>query len=148
MGLEPAPLPKMGAYESCRRCGRCVLGCPYGVKWDSRAFLRDAIGARRAPGHGRPRASVRIESGRATGVHAIRGGTRRFYAADLVVLAAGGLGTPVILQGSGIACEPTLFVDPVLCVAARRKGALLDREISMPFAVRARASSCRLTSTT
>jgi len=61
--------------------------------------------------------------------------TQCLFAADLVVLAAGGLGTPAILQESGIACEPTLFVDPVLCVAAERPGALQNREIPMPFAV-------------
>jgi choline dehydrogenase-like flavoprotein len=135
MGLGPMPLPKMGRHESCVRCGRCVLGCPYGAKWDSRVFLRDAVerGARLLT---RCRAvALRIAGGRVTGVDALRGGLRTFVAADLVVLAAGGLGTPAVLQQSGIPCEPRLFVDPVLCVAARREGSLLNREISMPFAV-------------
>ena len=42
LGLDPRPLPKMGRYDGCRNCGRCVLGCPHGVKWDSRVFLADA----------------------------------------------------------------------------------------------------------
>ena len=42
-GPGPQPTPKMGDYERCTDCGRCVLGCPYGVKWDSRRFLDDAI---------------------------------------------------------------------------------------------------------
>jgi choline dehydrogenase-like flavoprotein len=53
----------------------------------------------------------------------------------MVILAAGGLGTPVILQNSGIPCEPRLFVDPVLCVAAEWKDALQCKEIEMPFVV-------------
>jgi len=53
--------------------------------------------------------------------------------ADVVVLAAGGLGTPVILETSGIPASPTLFVDPVLCVAARWEGAGLERQLPMPF---------------
>ncbi|HSA95015.1 MAG TPA: choline dehydrogenase, partial [Acidobacteriota bacterium] len=50
MGLEPRPLPKMRRRESCGNCGRCVLGCPSGAKWDSREFLRVATdrGARLA----------------------------------------------------------------------------------------------------
>ncbi|MGE5740635.1 MAG: choline dehydrogenase, partial [Candidatus Aminicenantes bacterium RBG_16_66_30] len=32
MGLEPRPMPKMRRRESCRNCGRCVLGCPSGTK--------------------------------------------------------------------------------------------------------------------
>jgi choline dehydrogenase-like flavoprotein len=52
-----------------------------------------------------------------------------------MILAAGGFGTPVILENSGIECEKRLFVDPVLCVAAEWKGALQNKEISMPFVV-------------
>ena len=55
--------------------------------------------------------------------------------ADLVVLAAGGFGTPAILGRSGIACEPRLFVDPVLTVAARWPGAWQVSELPMPFVV-------------
>jgi len=50
------------------------------------------------------------------------------------VLAAGGLGTPAILESSGIPTEPGLFVDPVLCVAAPWSGARQNRDIPMPFA--------------
>jgi choline dehydrogenase-like flavoprotein len=74
-----------------------------------------------------------IAGGRATGVWARRGPARRFFPAELVILAAGGFGTPAILERSGIACEPRLFVDPVLCVAARLPGSRQDKEVAMPF---------------
>jgi choline dehydrogenase-like flavoprotein len=77
---------------------------------------------------------VVLENGRAVGVAAKVGLRRKFFRADVVVLAAGGFGTPVILQDSGIPCEPGLFVDPVLCVAAPWDNALQDKEIPMPFA--------------
>ena len=35
-------MPKMGDVERCRHCGRCMLGCPHGRKWDSRSFLDEA----------------------------------------------------------------------------------------------------------
>ena len=133
MGLDPRPTPKMGDYDRCISCGRCVLGCPQGAKWDSRRFLNIALA------HGAELVSscrvarVVVQDGRATGVEARRGLARRFYPADLVILAAGGLGTPVILDASGIECEPSLFVDPVLCVAANIPGSRLNREIPMPF---------------
>jgi choline dehydrogenase-like flavoprotein len=133
MGLNPHPTPKMGDYDRCISCGRCVLGCPQGAKWDSRRFLEVALA------HGAELVSscrverVLVQDGRATGVEARQGLARRFYPADLVILAAGGLGTPVILDASGIDCEPSLFVDPVLCVAANVPGSRLDREIPMPF---------------
>jgi choline dehydrogenase-like flavoprotein len=133
MGLAPRPLPKMRRHASCGHCGRCVLGCPSGAKWDSREFLREAMdrGARLVTGCRVDK--VVVEKGRAVGVTAKAGARRRAFAADVVVLAAGGFGSPVILQNSGIPCEPGLFVDPVLCVAAPWDKALQNREISMPF---------------
>ncbi|HSA94794.1 MAG TPA: GMC family oxidoreductase N-terminal domain-containing protein, partial [Acidobacteriota bacterium] len=71
--------------------------------------------------------------GRAVGVTARAGGRREVFRADVVILAAGGLGSPAILRNSGIVCEPGLFVDPVLCVAAPWKDALQNKEIPMPF---------------
>ena len=118
LGLEPRPTPKMIDFGRCRRCGRCVLGCPNGAKWDSRRFLDRAIekGARLVSG-ARVREVV-IRDGRAVGVRARIGLRTVFFPADLVILGAGGLGTPALLERSGITCEPRLFVDPVLCVAA------------------------------
>jgi choline dehydrogenase-like flavoprotein len=135
LGLNPVVLPKMGDAAHCRHCGRCMLGCPYGRKWDSRTYLDEAVrsGARLMTGSTVTR--IVEESGHATGVIARRRGMHRFVPADLVVLAAGGFGTPAILQRSGIACEPSLFVDPVLTVAARVPNAWQCNEIEMPFVV-------------
>jgi choline dehydrogenase-like flavoprotein len=132
-GLEPRPMPKMRRRETCGNCGRCVLGCPSGAKWDSREFLRTALdrGARLATGC--RVTEVLVENGRATGVVARVGSRRATFAADVVVLAAGGLGTPAILGNSGIPCEAGLFVDPVLCVAAPWTDARQDKDIPMPF---------------
>lgn len=133
MGLNPQPMPKMGEYERCMHCGRCQLGCPYGIKWDSRRFLNDAQqnGARVISGC--QVENVAIENGRASGVLARNGLARHFFPADLVVLAAGGFGTPVILENSGIACDPRLFVDPVLTIGARVPSSLQHKDVTMPF---------------
>jgi choline dehydrogenase-like flavoprotein len=134
-GLETKPTPKMGEVERCAHCGRCVLGCPSGVKWDSRRFVQQALerGAQLITGCVVERVVIRDR--KAVGVEARQGWSRRFYPADLVVLAAGGLATPVILERSGITCEPRLFVDPVLCVAAEAAGCRQCFELEMPFVV-------------
>lgn len=135
MGLDPHPTPKMGNIDRCTQCGRCILGCQQGAKWDSRIFLQHAIdkGAHLVTGCKVER--VVIKDGRVLGAEAKKGWRREFYPADLVILAAGGLSTPIILENSGVACEPRLFVDPVLCLAVEWKDCFLNSEIPMPFIV-------------
>jgi choline dehydrogenase-like flavoprotein len=135
MGLHPQPTPKMISFEKCAGCGKCVLGCPHGAKWDSRRYLEQALEKGAALVSGCSVQKVVIEKGRATGVIAVKGRRHQFYPADLVVLAAGGLGTPVVLQQSGIECRDSLFVDPVLCVASRWEGSRQNHELPMPFIV-------------
>jgi choline dehydrogenase-like flavoprotein len=134
MELNPVPLPKMGYADRCTNCGRCILGCPNNAKWDTMQYVAQALenGAHLVTDCRVEK--IIISSGEATGVIAKTGRRSQIYQADLIILAAGGLATPVILENSGIACENTLFVDPVLCVAAELTGAHQNREISMPFA--------------
>jgi choline dehydrogenase-like flavoprotein len=133
MKLDPRPLPKMGDQSKCINCGRCVLGCANGAKWDSRQFLNQAI-AKGGKLVTRCRVErIVIDGNRTIGLQARVGWRTEFIPADLVVLAAGGFGTPAILENSGIECVKRLFVDPVLCVATEWKGAMQNAEISMPF---------------
>jgi len=135
MDLNPQPTPKMGHYEQCNHCGKCILGCPRGVKWDSRQFLQEAVTGGANLITDCQVKNIIIENGKAKGVTAGKRFASRFFPADVIILAAGGLGTPVILQNSGIDCKTGLFVDPVLCVATEWPGALQNKEVSMPFVV-------------
>jgi hypothetical protein len=109
-----------------------VLGCRFGAKWTADKLLRDVAGV--SVRTGCTVLEVAREGTRATGVAVRTGcGKTEFMPADLVVLAAGGLGTPVILDATGIPTRPTLFVDPVICVAAPWPGARLDAQLPMPF---------------
>ena len=133
MDLSPVVTPKLLRSEACVSCGHCAIGCPTGAKWDTRALVARAVenGAQLITGC---RVTDLVVSGHAvTGVHARLHGKKRTFRADLVILSAGGLGTPVILENSGIPCQPTLFVDPVLCVAGPLPGIGQDRQLLMPF---------------
>jgi choline dehydrogenase-like flavoprotein len=135
LDLNPQPLPKMGDSSRCSNCGRCILGCPQGAKWDSRQFLNLALkkGARLVTGCKVKK--VMIRNNQALGVYASNGWFKKFYPADLIVLSAGGFATPVILENSGIPCEKKLSVDPVLCVATEWPECRQSKEISMPFVI-------------
>jgi choline dehydrogenase-like flavoprotein len=105
LGQEWQPQPKFFNLERCGEfdCGaRCMLGCRCGAKWSAAEYVDDAVAA---GGRLWTRAVVEqvvIESGRAGGVYGRIAGRRFLVEADTVVIAAGGIGTPIILQASGL----------------------------------------------
>ena len=133
MGLRPVVTPKLLDAPQCVGCGHCAVGCPTGAKWDTRALIAQAVAGGAELVTGCKVSGLEIAGKSVTGVHAQRRGKKTVFRADLIVLAAGGLGTPIILQNSGIPCAKTLFVDPVLCVAGPLPGFGQDKQILMPF---------------
>lgn len=128
LGYDPQPMPKFLRTSECRLCGHCSIGCPHGAKWDTREML-DGI---------RVITNCKVErlefsDSKVKRVIAKQGFRNVTFKADIVILAAGGLGTPQILSNSGIDCPPHLFVDPVLCVAAPMQGVRQNRQLLMPF---------------
>jgi len=80
----------------------CMLGCRCGAKWNAAEWVDDALahGARLRVG-----AKVRrvlIQDGQAVGVQGALGGRPFTANAETVILAAGGIGSPRILQNSGL----------------------------------------------
>ncbi len=131
MGFDPQPMPKFLRTKLCRLCGHCSIGCPTRAKWDARELLegiRVLTGCRVT--------HVDTGDGKVRKVYASRGLRSFTFEADVVIVAAGGYGTPDILRASGIGCQPSLFVDPVLCVAAPMAGARQQHQLLMPFVSR------------
>lgn len=128
LGFDPQPMPKLLRVSNCRLCGHCSIGCPHGAKWDTREML-DGINVVTGC------KVERLDMGESKVKRVVaRQGLRTVtFEADIVILAAGGLGTPQILDRSGLACEPRLFVDPVLCVAAPMANVRQNRQLLMPF---------------
>ena len=129
LGWDAEPIRRNAA--GCDECGSCPFGCRRGTKQSGiRAHLAEAfgVGARIVAGAAIDR--VLVEGGRAVGVEgslvtASPGGgpSRRLVVrARQVVVAAGALRTPAILERSGIA-HPALGhhlrLHPVPVVAAR-----------------------------
>lgn len=115
LGLRPFPLPLAinftnDAAPRCVRCDTCDgFPCRIEAKNDAAGLLRAAVAGGRltvAPGVAVRR--LRVEGDRVTGVEGVvadpGGGAPReeTWAAPLVVLAAGAIGTPAILLRSGL----------------------------------------------
>ena len=103
LGYEMEPMPKFIDPARCVKCGLCVFGCPQDAKWKATRFLDEAE-ENGADLLYRTRVErVLIENGKAVGVRAFGPRSKPVeHRAGAVVVAAGGMGTPVVLQRSGI----------------------------------------------
>jgi choline dehydrogenase-like flavoprotein len=117
-GLAWHKLDKMIRAASCRTgCWRCVYGCPFGAKWSARELVDDARAHGAALLTDARVTRVLVEEGRAAGVDAVVNGRTETFRAGRVALAAGGIGSPRILQASGLLAGPVpFFSDPVVAV--------------------------------
>lgn len=84
-------------------CGaRCMLGCRCGAKWSAAEYADDAVAAG-AELWTRSRVDrVLVEGGRVRGLEGRRGRRPFEVEAETVVVAAGGIGSPVLLRNSGL----------------------------------------------
>ena len=133
MGLDPQVTPKLINAEDCVNCGHCAIGCPADAKWDTRMLVDEAVRKGAELVTDCKVTKLLVSGNEVTGVEARHHGRKAVWKADLVVLCAGGIGTPVILENSGIPCRRTFFVDMVLCVAGELPGFRQDRQLLMPF---------------
>ncbi|KQV27051.1 GMC family oxidoreductase N-terminal domain-containing protein [Massilia sp. Root335] len=117
-GLPWRKLDKMIRPAACRTgCWRCVYGCPFGAKWSARELVDDARAHGAALLTDARVTRVLLDGGRAAGVEAVIKGRTQAFRAGLVVLAAGGIGSPRILQASRLLAGPVpFFSDPVVAV--------------------------------
>lgn len=91
-----------GRAASFNCAAKCMLGCRCGAKWNAAEYVDEAIAAGCDLWTEASVQRVLVEDGQATGVEGTRRGRPFTLTADVVVLAAGGLGTPVILRHSGL----------------------------------------------
>jgi choline dehydrogenase-like flavoprotein len=128
MGL----MPKFIDPVECRRCGQCIMGCASSAKWTALEYLDEAEDSGADIVYETVVEHVLIENGKARGVSAVGPQGRIEVLADTVILAAGGLATPVILQQSGIKdAGSDLFVDLFVNTYGAAKGLDLAKEPEM-----------------
>jgi choline dehydrogenase-like flavoprotein len=98
--INPARSIHQGKHFNCR--AKCMLGCRCHAKWNAAEWVDAAIaGGARLKRCARVD-KVLIDSGHAIGVEGRIGGVKFTASAETVILAAGGIGSPRILQNSGM----------------------------------------------
>jgi len=112
LGYKMEPMPKFVDPQKCRLCGRCVFGCKFDAKWTALRYVNQAIenGASLIPDT--KVTKVLISNGKVRGIEGIGPDGRVEILGDTVVVAAGGINTPIILQRSGVSnAGKKLFCD-------------------------------------
>jgi choline dehydrogenase-like flavoprotein len=101
--------PKFMAPARCRQKGKnfdcgaaCMLGCRCGAKWNAAEWVDEAVASGARIKKGARIKALRFEDGRVASLEGRMHGIPFTARADTVVLSAGGIGTPRILQSSGL----------------------------------------------
>lgn len=102
LGYKMELMPKFVDSVKCQKCGQCTLGCAHGAKWTALDYLEEARQNRAEILYDTSIQQVWVENGKAKGVRGRGPQGEVEISADVVILAAGGLGTPMILQQSGV----------------------------------------------
>lgn len=112
LGYNMELMPKFINDKACRKCGNCFFGCIHGAKWTALDYLKEAERNGALVIYNTKCSALIIEKGKVKGIRAQGPDGEVELTADVVVLAAGGLGTPEILLKSGIRNAGTgLFLD-------------------------------------
>ena len=134
LGYKMDPMPKFIDPVACKKCGQCVAGCASSSKWTALDYLEEARKAGAEVAYNTSVRKVLIENGKAMGIIAKGPKGQRKILADKVIIAAGGLGTPVILLKSGVEnAGRGLFVDLFVNVYGVTSGPNQIHEPTMPL---------------
>ncbi|MCX5715496.1 MAG: FAD-dependent oxidoreductase, partial [Candidatus Omnitrophica bacterium] len=132
LGFKMFPMPKYINFKKCIACGNCVLGCLSEAKWSALRYLKDAQKRGASVQFELNVSRVLVKNKRAVGIEAVaKNGAKQNIYADTVILAAGGLGTPVILQNSGIKAGQKLFLDLFTVTTGLAKSKGMTGEVVM-----------------
>ncbi len=118
LGYEWKKLNKFIYQDKCRLgCTKCSYGCPYDAKWTARNYVEEATANGADLINGAKVSKVIIENDIAIGVEYKKLFKTYQVFADKIVVAAGGIGSPVILRQSGIYnAGYDFFYDPLIMV--------------------------------
>ena len=118
LGYDWQKLPKFIFQERCRpQCWRCNYGCPYGAKWNARMFVEEGFRKGLVLENCAKVQRVIVENKKAVGVEFRKNLQTHQVFAPNIILAGGGIGSPMILRSSGIKrAGYNFFFDPLIAV--------------------------------
>lgn len=133
LGYDWKKMPKFIDPDKCKPdCFRCNYGCPDGAKWSGRLFIDEALSNNAEIINKAKVTKVIIENKKAVGVEYKKKRKTHQVFAPLVVVSAGGIGSPMILRESGLeGAGYDYFFDPLITVMGKVDDIKGGREIPM-----------------
>jgi choline dehydrogenase-like flavoprotein len=124
LGFGWQVFPKFVDYRKCAPdCWSCMLGCRRGAKWTARNYVEEAKKNGCSLQTQCTVESIITKNGKAVGVRGTKSNKVFQVFGKTIVVAAGGLGTPVILRRSGIkGAGEKFFCDPMTMVYGTIRG--------------------------
>lgn len=130
LGLKFEPMPKFIDFNKCIGCSRCYVECQANTKWTAVDFIKIAQDNGALLLQNMTANKIVVSNGSVEGVKALSTEGEIYIRANIVVLAAGALETPIILQKTGIeSAGKKLFCDPCYIVYGPSKNNFLDKEL-------------------
>ena len=137
LGYTTEPMPKFIDPTKCKACSMCTWGCKNDAKWSPLMYLNEAKQDGIDILYDTSVKKVIMENGNVIGVSGVGSDGPVKILADVTILAAGGIGTPIILQQSGIhKAGKSLFVDLFVNVYGVTNGLNQIHEPIMAFLIR------------
>jgi choline dehydrogenase-like flavoprotein len=123
LGYDAHKLNKFLFQDKCKPdCDACSYGCPEGAKWNARHFVQEALANGSEMINHAKVDRVLIEGDTAVGLQYRHGGKIHKVYAPRVIVAAGGIGSPLILRNSGFSgVGRDFFFDPLWFVYGKVK---------------------------
>ncbi|MBC2716589.1 MAG: GMC family oxidoreductase [Desulfobacteraceae bacterium] len=133
LGYDAHKLNKFIYQNKCRtKCQLSSYGCPYGAKWNARNFVDEALENGAKMINYAKVTKVIIENKKAVGVEYKHNKEIYRAFASKIIIAAGGIGSPLILRESGMrGTGYDFFFDPLVFVYGKIKGLGSGRSIPM-----------------
>ncbi len=127
LGFAVKKMPKFIDPEKCIPCGKCASGCSHSAKWSALEFVKQAEQNGTTLLANTTVDELLVKKGEVVGVTS----KGKLLSADIVVLAAGALETPRLLQAQGLSTTPNLFVDTFVTLGGVLKGIQQNKEVPM-----------------
>lgn len=131
LGYKFESMPKFIDFEKCASCGRCFLGCQPRAKWTALDYIEKAQNFGASLLVNFKLDSIIVSNNKAIGIRGRVQNEPIEISAEKMILAAGAIETPKILQKLGIEAGNNFFCDLFTVIYGATKDCGLSREPTM-----------------